>query len=142
MIFDKYGFGWLSFSNGLQKFNGKNFENISIEDGLPEDKNLNFARDSKGEIYFITPETISWYHADKNKFYKIFQFQNSQKNFTYFLGEVNSILYFFFSNKTIIGIERSSHQKVFEMNFTAAPLFSDAAIYSVVARDKIIFHPE
>ena len=88
MTFDKYGFGWLSFSNGLQKFNGKNFENIPIQQGLPDDKNLNMALSDAGEIYFLSSENISWYNADKNKFIIIYHSNNNKISSTYFLGEL------------------------------------------------------
>ena len=140
MTFDKYGFGWLSFSNGLQKFNGKNFENIPIQQCLPDDKNLNMALSDAGEIYYLSSENISWYNADKNKFIIIYHSNNNKISSTYFLGELNQILYFFFADKTIIGLKKTDYQKVFEISLNPEIPFSENLITGVVAADKLLFN--
>lgn len=42
LAFDKHNFCWISFANGIQKFNGKTFINIPLQQGLPDDKWVNF----------------------------------------------------------------------------------------------------
>ncbi len=139
MAFDKYGFGWLSFSNGLQKFNGKSFETIAIQDGLPDDKNINLARVSNGDLYFFGTKAISWYNADKNSFSIIQDLKNPGLSITSFLGEVKGILYFYYSGTTIAGIDINSRQVVFEQSFKTRAANFENLSQSYVIHDKIFF---
>lgn len=40
--FDSNNFLWLSFPNGIQKFDGINFINVPVQPGMPDDKSVHF----------------------------------------------------------------------------------------------------
>ncbi|HMX80686.1 MAG TPA: hypothetical protein PLG91_10265, partial [Ferruginibacter sp.] len=48
--YDSNNFLWISFPNGIQKFDGNTFTTISPQAGLPEDKNVTFFRSRNGDL--------------------------------------------------------------------------------------------
>ncbi|MBN8834341.1 MAG: hypothetical protein ABS68_12885 [Niastella sp. SCN 39-18] len=93
IAFDKYNFAWLSFENGIQKFDGANFTNIPLQAGLPDDKNVRFLSDSSGKMYFSHPLGVSEYDAYTNTFTKILKYDQPQSITPHFLGVYQDILY-------------------------------------------------
>lgn len=41
IAFDKNNYCWISFPNGIQTFDGKDFKIVPVQDGLPDDKWVN-----------------------------------------------------------------------------------------------------
>jgi signal transduction histidine kinase len=117
MTFDKYGFGWLSFANGLQKFNGKTFEIINIQAGLADDKAVVFAKASNKEIFFSTAFGISWYNANRNSFIQIYALPKKQLASPIFLGEIDNTLYFVTIENNIICINLNTHKIICTIPF-------------------------
>src|SRR6185436_20750567 len=50
VAFDQNNFCWISFPNGIQKFDGKNFTDVPVQPGLPDDKQVYFFRCSNGDL--------------------------------------------------------------------------------------------
>ncbi|PWS29386.1 diguanylate cyclase [Pedobacter yonginense] len=51
---DKKGFIWISTDNGVSRFDGTNFQNFTIEDGLPDTQILKMTEDHSGRIWFFS----------------------------------------------------------------------------------------
>ncbi len=72
---DKYGILWLGTSNGLIRYDGNTFQNISWES---EDQSniyngpiLNILSDSKGQLWIVSRGGLNIYFPDKERFFKI-----------------------------------------------------------------------
>lgn len=50
---DKKGFIWIATSNGVSRFDGTNFQNFGIEDGLPDTQILQIAEDRQQRLWFF-----------------------------------------------------------------------------------------
>jgi len=50
---DKKGFIWIATDNGLSRFDGTNFQNFTIEDGLPDTQILQMKEDKEGRLWFF-----------------------------------------------------------------------------------------
>ncbi|MBC7417636.1 MAG: diguanylate cyclase, partial [Pedobacter sp.] len=50
---DKKGFLWIATSNGVSRFDGTNFQNFGIEDGLPDTQILQIAEDRQERLWFF-----------------------------------------------------------------------------------------
>ncbi len=108
MAFDKNNFGWLSFANGIQKFDGNKFTDVPLQPGLPDDKSTNFFSTGKGDLLISHSVGISKYEVSNNKFTLIYQNSPSCQQPVLFLGEDNNTIYFFTSDASIIGINAGS----------------------------------
>jgi len=93
IAFDKFNFTWLSFENGIQKFDGANFTNVPLQPGLPDDKNVKFISDSIGNLYFSHGQGVSVYDAYTNKFKLIFEYDRPENPTPHILGIEHGILY-------------------------------------------------
>ena len=50
-MFDKYDFLWICQNHGLSRFDGTNFRNFTVSDGLPDDDIIHVVEDTKGTIW-------------------------------------------------------------------------------------------
>ncbi|MGY3054326.1 ligand-binding sensor domain-containing protein [Pedobacter sp. UYEF25] len=50
---DKKGFLWIATSNGVTRFDGTNFQNFGIEDGLPDTQIVHIAEDRQERMWFF-----------------------------------------------------------------------------------------
>lgn len=99
---DKNNFCWLSFSNGIQKFDGNNFKNIPIQAGLPDDKKVTFFKQKNNVLLIAHSHGISRYDIDKEKFELVFRLPVGTIDNLYILGESNNRLYVFLSSGIIV----------------------------------------
>lgn len=65
---DKKGFIWIATDNGVSRFDGTNFQNFSIDDGLPDTQILRMTEDKEGKIWFFALNGQLSYLKD-GKFY-------------------------------------------------------------------------
>jgi len=65
---DQKGFIWFATENGVNRFDGKNFELFTIDNGLSDNEVLHIDEDSKGRIWFLTLNGKLCYYFNK-KFY-------------------------------------------------------------------------
>lgn len=64
VIEDSKGFIWIGTSNGVCRWDSKNFEYFTIKDGLPNNEVLSIFEDSKGRIWFSTFSDELCYYFD------------------------------------------------------------------------------
>jgi signal transduction histidine kinase len=137
IAFDKNNFCWISFPKGIQKFDGKNFTNIPVQPGLPDDKFVKFFKCSNGDLLLSHKGGISKYEISKNRFILIYNNTTSVNKPATFIGEDGDIIYFYTENGTITGINSTTY-KLFTEIKTALP--ASAIEYPVKFSDNIINH--
>ncbi|WP_316803051.1 two-component regulator propeller domain-containing protein [Pedobacter nototheniae] len=78
---DKKGFIWIATDGGLSRFDGTNFQNFSIEDGLPDTQILQIREDRQGRLWFLALngqlsyfQDGKFYNRDNNKLLKELSF--------------------------------------------------------------------
>jgi signal transduction histidine kinase len=127
LAFDKNNFCWLSFPNGIQKFDGKNFTVVPVQPGLPDDKMCFLYRCSNGDLLVSHSEGISKYDINSNKFVQVYKSQSLKKLPVQFIGEDENIVYFYTSKRTIAGLDYTRMKKVSEVetHFPENILYTD-----------------
>lgn len=93
--FDQHNFFWISFPNGIQRFDGKNFMDVPLQAGLPDDKWVNFFRCSNGDLLLSHAQGISKYNINKNQFVHVYQSKPGEKIPAQFLGEDENVIYIY-----------------------------------------------
>ncbi len=112
--FDQNNFCWISFPNGIQKFDGKNFSNVPVQPGLPDDKAVYFFKCSNGDLLLSHAQGVSKYLVGSNKFVSIYKNPFPEKSSAAFMGEADGVIYFFNANRSIIGVNLNNQQIVLE----------------------------
>jgi len=108
MAFDANNMGWLSYNNGVQKFDGLRFTNVPVQPGLPDDKSVKFFKCSNGQLLFNHSGGISRYEPASNRFIPVYQSSAAASQRVLFLGEDEGVIYFLESNGIITGLQASS----------------------------------
>ena len=139
MAFDANNFCWLSFPNGIQKFDGKNFINIPIQAGLPDDKQCRFYQCRNGNLLISHARGISKYNILANRFEQVFYFTASNNTVVQFIGEDEGIVYFHSQSASIFGISAQTFKVVSEKK-TGFPDYSYNTIYVPRISNNIINH--
>ena len=93
IAFDKYNFCWLSFANGIQKFDGINFISIPVQQGLPDDKWVKFFSCGNGDLFISHSQGISKYEINSNKFKHFYNKVITARTQPALIGEDSGILY-------------------------------------------------
>jgi hypothetical protein len=100
---DKNNFCWISFPNGIQKFDGKSFTTIPVQPGLPDDNYTKFFRCTNGDLLICHPLGISRYNITADNFSLVYQQPASgQKSPPVIIGEDAGILYCFDQSTGIV----------------------------------------
>lgn len=68
MAVDGHNFCWISYPNGIQKFDGLGFQNIPVQTGLPDDKWVYFFSLPSGNLLISHTKGISEYDLASNSF--------------------------------------------------------------------------
>lgn len=136
---DKNNFCWLSFPNGIQKFDGNSFSNIPVQPGLPDDKLVKFFKCSGGDFFLAHSHGISKYDISRNRFVQVYNNAASVSAPPTFIGEDENIIYFYSDNGIIIGINSKTFQIVSETK-TGLPVYPAGGIYPARFSDNIINH--
>lgn len=137
--FDKHNFCWISFANGIQKFNGKIFSNVPIQDGLPDDKWANFFSSSRGDLFIGHSKGISYYDINSDKFKQIYFNKGNNLARPIFIGEDNNKIYFFSGQGTITGLDNHQFNIVSETK-TVYPIFPNLTAQGIKFSSNIIDH--
>lgn len=133
---DKDNFCWISFPNGIQKFDGRNFVQVPVQEGLPDDKLAAFFRCSNGDLLISHSQGISLYEIEKNSFRQVYR---STSGNVLFIGEDDGVIYFFSHDGIITGISKGGFQQVSAVRSgLQAPL--DNKGYLPKVSDNIIQH--
>jgi len=139
MAFDKNNFCWLSFPNGIQKFDGKNFNMVPIQPGLPDDKVVNFFRCTSGDLLISHSQGISKYEINSNRFLLFYKSDASEKIPVMFIGEDENIIYVYTEAGKITGINYHTLKTVTETN-TGIPGYAANSDYRPRLVNNIINH--
>jgi hypothetical protein len=66
MCQDNLGFIWFATNNGLTRFDGKNFKNFTVNDGLPDNEVLRIYPDSMGRVWIASfKNELAYYENGK-----------------------------------------------------------------------------
>jgi signal transduction histidine kinase len=143
IAFDQNNFCWLSFTNGIQKFNGNRFVDIPVQKGLPDDKGSIFFRQKNGSLLIIHSLGISRYNIHKDEFELIYRKPASFGRKLMILGENNKKLYLFNEKADIITIDEDSY-RVLDSLASGLPTFksnqADQAYTSNVLNNKVLIY--
>lgn len=137
MAFDKNNFCWLSFANGIQKFDGKNFTNVPVQRGLPDDKWTKFFRCRNGDLLLSYASGISRYEITSNRFKPIYTTITAEKQPAAFLGEDRNIIYFHTDNGSVTGMDNRSYKVVSHFN-TGLSTFANNNGFNLKISDNIL----
>jgi len=113
LAIDKNNFCWLSYTNGIQRFDGVTFELIPIQSGLPDNMNVEFFKQQNGNLLFIHGKGISRYNVDKNSFEQVFTLAEGSSEKLKLIGEDNGVIYIYEFSANIIALNATSYQKLY-----------------------------
>ena len=111
MAYDKNNFCWISFPNGIQKFDGREFTIVPVQPGLPDDKHVKFFRCSNGDLLISHSKGISKYVIAGNRFTQVYSLAGEKKP-AQFIGEDGNILYFYTVAGEVTGIDCSNFRVI------------------------------
>lgn len=112
MAFDQNNFCWLSFTNGIQKFDGNKFTDIPTQPGLPDDKGCQFFRQQNGSLLVFHSGGISKYNINKDQFELVYRKSAGVHSKLLILGESKKQLYLFDSSANIIVLDESNYRQI------------------------------
>lgn len=136
---DKNNFCWISFPNGIQKFDGKNFIYIPVQPGLPDDKFVTFLKCNNGDLLLSHSAGISKYIIDANRLQQVYNNKSPAKNPSRFIGQDGAIIYFCTDYGSIIGLNSNDFKIISEKSInieSPATKFDNGVKFS----DNIINH--
>ncbi|MCC7378748.1 MAG: hypothetical protein IT255_05280 [Chitinophagaceae bacterium] len=139
MAFDKNNFCWIGFPNGIQKFDGKNFTTIPIQEGLPDDKFADFFRCKNGDLLISHSMGVSKYEIATNKFKLVYRGKTNDRIKMHFIGEDENIIYLYDEALTIIGLSAGDYRMVSKTNSNLLN-YSLNTDYFPIASENIINH--
>ncbi|MEO6489209.1 MAG: triple tyrosine motif-containing protein [Ferruginibacter sp.] len=125
IAFDRNNFCWLSFSNGIQRFDGKNFTVVPEQAGLPDDKLVSFFRCENGDLLISHSKGISKYEIESNCFHQVYTNTLAVETPVIFIGQDGDIVYFYNDKGIITGVNCYSYKIVSESKTG----FQDYTIY-------------
>jgi len=112
IAFDNNNFCWVGFPNGIQKFDGKNFINIPVQSGLPDDKQALFFRCSNGDLLISHSYGISKYEINSNRFNLVYKHELPENVPAQFMGEDEQTVYIYTQKGLITGLSITSFKKL------------------------------
>jgi len=139
MAFDKNNFCWISFPNGIQRFDGKNFINVPVQPGLPDNKLTYFFQCRNGDLLISHSQGISRYEINSNRFRQVYTFHAGEKTPAQFIAEDENIIYLYSETGNIIGINSQLQKTVSEIK-TGFPAYASNGEYRPRFSDNIINH--
>ena len=137
IAFDSKNFCWLSFPNGIQKFDGTDFTIVPVQPGLPDDKLAFFFTCSHGELFISHSQGISKYEITGNRFNWFYSNKTGEKKPAMFIGEHRNIIYVYTETGNINGINCLTLQLASE-NATGIPGYAANDSYRPRLTNNII----
>jgi signal transduction histidine kinase len=135
--FDQNNCWWISYPNGIQRFDGKKFVFIATQPGLPDNKLCYFFRSANGTLLISHTRGISRYRTDRNSFELVFTYDQPVTTPSSFVGESGGLIYFYTENAEITGIRSDNYQfkdrhpsglPDYKKDFIHTPRFADTII--------------
>ncbi|MCY7291282.1 MAG: hypothetical protein LH615_03785, partial [Ferruginibacter sp.] len=136
---DKNNFCWISYPNGIQKFDGRNFTIIPVQAGLPDNKSVHFYKCNNGDLLISHSEGISKYEIARNGFTIIYKNAPVETKQAIFIGEDEGIIYFLTEIGTVKGIQLHTLKMITETK-TDLMAFASLSNYPPVFSENIINH--
>ena len=109
MVFDDRNYCWISYPVGIQRFDGKMFTNVPIQEGLPVDEAVRFWRTKNGVLLIAHKQGLSVYNTCTEKFRHFFAAPESVRP-GMFVGETNERVYFLQDNGNLLSIRKNDLQ--------------------------------
>jgi ligand-binding sensor domain-containing protein len=106
--FDKYNFCWISYPNGIQRFDGTTFKLIPIQGGLPDNKFCRFFKTSTNELIISHSKGISRYDAESNRFIQTYTYPTENIQPAQIIGEDEGFIYFLTKDMDIYSLTLSN----------------------------------
>ena len=139
--FDQNNSCWLSFANGIQKFDGNSFTDVQPQAGLPDDKDTRFFRQKNGSLLVCHAAGISRYDVNRDKFLMVYRNAPGAISRPVIIGEYDKKLFVFTGDAGILSLQESNYAMlkkwdsglpVFKNNVAASlPSFSDVLKHTV-----------
>ena len=120
LAFDQNNCWWLSYPNGMQRFDGKNFVFVPVQPGLPDNKYSRFFKSRNGSLLISHQHGISRYDLSGNKFSLIYRNKEVTTHSPAFIGEYEGVIYILNEEAEIIGI-RADNFKQYSLIKTGWP---------------------
>lgn len=139
MAFDQNNFCWLSYPNGIQKFDGKNVFEVSVQTGLPDDKSVLFFKTVDGDLLISHVSGISKYEISGNRFIQVHTYDGGNTVPAQFIGEDGNNIYIYRTNGFITALNRHNFNVISE-TFTGLSDYSANLNLRVKLSDNIIDH--
>lgn len=119
---DKNNFCWVSFPNGIQKFDGNSFVNVPVQPGLPDDKYVYFFRCANGDLLVTHSQGISKYNIEADNFSLVYKQPATHQRPVVFIGEDSGVLYCYDEAGTITAFNCDNFKtlSVFKTNLPGA----------------------
>lgn len=114
MAVDKNNYCWISFPNGIQKFDGKNFITVPVQPGLPDDKLCLLFNTANGDVFVSHSAGISHYSPATNTFRQVYTHKGGEQLPALIIGEDEGVFYFYTQGGVITGIHGKSFALVSE----------------------------
>lgn len=111
LAIDPLNICWLSYANGLQRFDGKYFRFVPVQDGLPDNKWVRFFPLSGGRFLLSHSHGISEYLPANNSFRLIWRNPEGQTKIPRLLGENNGTLYFLSYANQLVSFQLGSNRE-------------------------------
>ncbi len=117
---DKYNFAWLSFANGIQRFDGIGFTDIPIQKGLPDDKNCTFFELEDSTLLINHFLGLTKYDPKEASFKLVFSYPENNTEIPAILGMDKKFLYLFFKHGQLVTLNKKDFSivsKIFLQNY-------------------------
>ncbi len=111
---DKNNYCWISFPNGIQKFDGNSFINIPVQPGLPDDKYAKFFRCTNGDLLISHSLGISKYNSETDNFSLVYKPHISYDQTPVFIGAVQDTIYVYDEMGVIRAFDCASFKPLYE----------------------------
>lgn len=101
---DGNNFFWISFPNGLQKFNGSSFQNIPTGKNFPDDKFVALFRTSTGDILLSHELGVTKYNHNTNELTLLTSYETRLNVPAKFLGEYDGKVMLYMQTGQVISV--------------------------------------
>ena len=112
MEVDDMNFIWLSYPNGIQRFDGRHFTSIGVQPGLPDNKWSKIFSDNQGNLFISHNKGVSVYSSVTNAFRYVAGFESGTAKFNDFIGIYKNVLYWLYDD-VITGYDLGQNKIVF-----------------------------
>lgn len=137
MEYDSNNFCWISFPNGIQKFDGRSFINIPIQPGLPDDKQVRFHKCANGDLLLSHASGISKYDINSNSFILLWKADADITKPSFFIGETNGKIFILTEKAKIIELDSKTYKLTKTTHTQFAPYTNNFENIPIISRNII-----